>query len=81
MSLPGWRNPFSFNVADIAIFLGALGLVLQPPEKKPAPRKRKATAKARTAAPQTARPQPGPAGGQAELPLDDKTRDEAGNSR
>ncbi|MFC3527745.1 signal peptidase II [Paracoccus mangrovi] len=81
MSLPGWRNPFSFNVADIAIFLGALGLVLQPPEKKPAPRKRKATAKARTAAPQTARPQPGPAGEQAELPLDDKTRDEAGNSR
>ena len=81
MSLPGWRNPFSFNVADIAIFLGALGLVLQPPEKKPAPRKRKATAKARTAAPQTARSQSGPAGEQAELPLDDKTRDEAGNSR
>lgn len=85
MSLPGWRNPFSFNVADIAIFLGALGLVLQPPEKKPAPRKRKATAKARTAAPQTApqtaRSQSDPAGEQAELPLDDKTRDEAGNSR
>lgn len=28
MSLPGWRNPYSFNVADIAIFAGALGLVL-----------------------------------------------------
>ena len=42
MSLPGWRNPYSFNVADIAIFLGALGLVLMPPEKKPEPKKRKA---------------------------------------
>ncbi|WP_339108716.1 signal peptidase II [Thioclava sp. GXIMD4216] len=27
-SLPGWQNPFSFNVADIAIFLGAVGLAL-----------------------------------------------------
>ncbi|WP_417806583.1 signal peptidase II [Thioclava sp.] len=26
-SLPGWNNPFSFNIADVAIFLGALGLV------------------------------------------------------
>lgn len=24
----GWDNPYSFNVADISIFLGALGLVL-----------------------------------------------------
>lgn len=31
MSLPGWRNPYSFNVADIAIFIGAIGLVFQPP--------------------------------------------------
>ncbi len=30
MSFPGWRNPYSFNVADIAIFAGALGLVFQP---------------------------------------------------
>lgn len=30
MSLPGWRNPYSFNVADIAIFAGAIGLVVQP---------------------------------------------------
>lgn len=30
MSLPSWRNPYSFNVADIAIFAGALGLVLLP---------------------------------------------------
>ena len=30
MSLPGWQNPYSFNVADIAIFAGAVGLVLLP---------------------------------------------------
>ena len=36
MSLPGWRNPYSFNVADIAIFAGALGLVFQPaPRPRP----------------------------------------------
>lgn len=28
MSLPIWTNPYSFNVADIAIFLGAAGLML-----------------------------------------------------
>ena len=28
MSLPFWENPYSFNVADIAIFAGAAGLVL-----------------------------------------------------
>ncbi len=28
MSCCGWRNPYSFNVADIAIFVGAFGLVL-----------------------------------------------------
>jgi signal peptidase II len=38
MSLPGWRNPYSFNVADIAIFAGALGLVFQPaPKAEPEP--------------------------------------------
>lgn len=37
MSLPNWRNPYSFNVADIAIFAGALGLFLQPPTKKDEP--------------------------------------------
>lgn len=31
MSLPNWRNPYSFNVADIAIFAGAIGLILMPP--------------------------------------------------
>ncbi|MCX7888824.1 MAG: signal peptidase II [Rhodobacteraceae bacterium] len=28
MSLPGWTNPYSFNIADIAIFAGAVGLIL-----------------------------------------------------
>ncbi|MCV2866686.1 signal peptidase II [Defluviimonas sp. WL0075] len=28
MSVPGIQNPYSFNVADIAIFVGAIGLVL-----------------------------------------------------
>ena len=32
MSLPSWQNPYSFNVADIAIFAGAIGLILQPPQ-------------------------------------------------
>lgn len=36
MSLPGWQNPYSFNVADIAVFAGAIGLVLMP-QKTPAP--------------------------------------------
>lgn len=27
MSLPGIDNPFSFNIADVAIFVGAIGLV------------------------------------------------------
>lgn len=76
MSLPNWRNPYSFNVADIAIFMGALGLVLQPPEKKPASRKRKAPVRPRSG---KASPQSVPE--QAELALDDKTRDEGGNSR
>lgn len=35
MSLPGWSNPFSFNVADIAVFAGAIGLVLQPQQTPP----------------------------------------------
>ncbi|MFT4715321.1 MAG: signal peptidase II [Paracoccaceae bacterium] len=28
VSCCGWNNPYAFNVADIAIFLGAFGLVL-----------------------------------------------------
>lgn len=35
MSLPGWTNPFSFNIADIAIFLGAVGLVAFTGKTKP----------------------------------------------
>ncbi len=62
MSLPAWRNPYSFNVADIAIFAGALGLVFLPaprdagkpvrrqparPRTKPAAKTRDETAKTR----------------------------------
>jgi len=37
MSCCGWTNPFSFNVADIFIFAGAIALVfLTPDHKKPA---------------------------------------------
>lgn len=28
MSVPGINNPFSFNIADVAIFCGAIGLVI-----------------------------------------------------
>lgn len=46
MSLPGWQNPYSFNVADIAIFAGAIGLVLMPQKKpeatRPAPKPKSA---------------------------------------
>ncbi|WP_136441644.1 signal peptidase II [Pacificoceanicola onchidii] len=34
MSCCGFDNPFAFNVADVAIFAGALGLVLFPGAKK-----------------------------------------------
>ena len=53
MSLPNWQNPYSFNVADISIFAGAIGLVLIPqpqpetpkkPRKPRAPRAQSATA-------------------------------------
>ncbi len=36
MSCCGFNNPFAFNVADIAIFAGALGMVIFTPGKKPA---------------------------------------------
>lgn len=39
MSLPFWANPYSFNVADIAIFIGAAGLVLFTGEEKGAKRR------------------------------------------
>ncbi|SIQ75137.1 signal peptidase II Aspartic peptidase. MEROPS family A08 [Paracoccus thiocyanatus] len=79
MSLPGWRNPYSFNVADIAIFLGAMGLVLLPPDKKPA-KKRKGPAKPRPAQPRASQAPPPPQP-QGEAAPDDKARDEGGNTR
>ncbi|ULB10915.1 signal peptidase II [Cereibacter azotoformans] len=39
MSCCGIENPYAFNVADIAIFAGAFGLVLFTRETKPAPGK------------------------------------------
>lgn len=39
MSLPFWMNPYSFNVADIAIFIGAAGLVLFTGDEKGAKRR------------------------------------------
>ncbi|KJS45449.1 MAG: lipoprotein signal peptidase [Roseovarius sp. BRH_c41] len=35
MSCCGINNPFAFNVADIAVFVGAFGMVLLPSRKKP----------------------------------------------
>ncbi|BBU58037.1 hypothetical protein KU6B_43020 [Mameliella alba] len=34
MSCCGIDNPYAFNVADIAIFIGAFGLILFPSRKK-----------------------------------------------
>ncbi|MEI4488400.1 signal peptidase II [Frigidibacter sp. MR17.14] len=42
MGLPGFQNPYSFNVADIAIFAGALALVLFAGEAKPPAKRREA---------------------------------------
>ncbi len=33
MSCCGFQNPYSFNIADIAIFAGAIGLILFGPKK------------------------------------------------
>ena len=43
MSCCGIENPYSFNIADVAIFIGALGLVLFTGKKKsnPPPKHRK----------------------------------------
>ncbi len=65
MSLPNWQNPYSFNVADISIFAGAIGLVLMPQKKEPAPAARKA-------APRKTAPR---------KPSGDNPRDEGGNPR
>lgn len=33
-SLPGWNNPFVYNIADIFIFAGAIGLIIFADDKK-----------------------------------------------
>ena len=38
MSVPGIDNPWSFNVADVAIFAGALGLAFFAGRESPRPR-------------------------------------------
>ncbi|WP_245155544.1 signal peptidase II [Paracoccus ravus] len=88
MSLPGWRNPYSFNLADIAIFIGALGLVFQPPEaaEKKTARRQPPKARAPKAPAPRAKTEPDAAteAGQGKLGLDEpgqKPRDGAGNSR
>ncbi|MFC3183108.1 signal peptidase II [Cypionkella sinensis] len=44
MSCCGYENPYSFNIADIAIFAGAIGLVLFSGKSgKPKPRKARKT--------------------------------------
>ena len=74
MSLPGWQNPYSFNVADISIFAGAIGLILIPQNKPPAGTAgRAAKGAAKGAAGKPRKPAPDRS--------DDKTRDEAGKSR
>ena len=35
VSCCGWQNPWAFNLAEIAIFIGALGLILTAGRKKP----------------------------------------------
>ncbi|KIN75231.1 Lipoprotein signal peptidase [Sulfitobacter noctilucae] len=39
-SLPGWNNPFVYNLADVFIFAGAIGLILFADDKSKAPKKR-----------------------------------------
>ena len=43
MSCCGIDNPFAFNVADVAIFVGAIGLVLFAGKDKPPPGRRRKT--------------------------------------
>ncbi len=38
-SLPNWNNPFVYNIADIFIFAGAIGLILFGDDSKTASRK------------------------------------------
>lgn len=80
MSLPNWRNPYSFNLADISIFIGAFGLFLQPPAKpEPVGPVRKATRRspAKPAGKSAAKPR-ATGGSRSAGKKNDKTRDEAG---
>ena len=43
MSCCGIENPFAFNLADVAVFMGAIGLVLLSGGGAPKPRKRRKT--------------------------------------
>ena len=71
MSLPGWRNPYSFNVADIAIFAGAIGLVFLP-ARETAPAEPQADGRGdRTRGDRT----------RGDKTRDDKTRDGRGKTR
>ena len=36
MSCCGFKNPFSFNIADVAVFAGAIGIILFTGQKKSA---------------------------------------------
>lgn len=64
MSLPNWQNPYSFNVADIAIFAGAIGLVLVPQAKTDAPKPARKQVQPGLGSPSRAKP-----------PAEDNTRD------
>ncbi|KHA50779.1 MAG: signal peptidase II [Sulfitobacter geojensis] len=45
-SLPGWNNPFVYNIADVFIFAGAIGLILFADDgRKTAKKTAKTTAK------------------------------------
>lgn len=74
MSLPNWSNPYSFNVADIAIFAGALGLVVMPARSEPPP----APARKTRAEPAVKRKPRAP---RAEPPVTKPSRDEAAKPR
>lgn len=77
MSLPGWQNPYSFNVADISIFAGAIGLVLMPQGRREAATQPARRGPTRHAAGSTAKPQ----GKTRRAATGDKPRDGAGKSR
>lgn len=84
MSLPNWQNPYSFNVADISIFAGAIGLVLipqpqpEPPKKPRKPRAKPATPRATV--PETVAAPDADAGEGARKEARDEGRDGTGKS-